>query len=121
MPTPSGPRSGSTGTTYSWRPCTNAVVHAPWTCQSRILTPPPPRARAARPLRARPAPARRPGVADDDRLRAGDYTGELGEGRSAAEVECTGAGDLSGQRDLVRSSGDHHAPPGRDERVHQLR
>ena len=49
MPTPSGPRSGSTGTTYSWRPCTKAVVQAPWTCQRRILTrPPPARARAGR-------------------------------------------------------------------------
>ena len=43
---------GSTGTTYSWSPWTKAVVQAPWTCQSRILTPPPPRARAARPRRA---------------------------------------------------------------------
>ena len=42
LPRPSGPRSGSTGTTYSWSPWTNAVVHEPWTCQSRTLTPPPP-------------------------------------------------------------------------------
>ena len=71
-PRPASPRSapgrarpgrgpGSTGTQVLVRPWTNAVVHAPCTCQSRILMPPPPPARAgAAASTRRRAPRRRP-------------------------------------------------------------
>ena len=93
-------------------PCTNAVVHEPWTCQMRTLTPPPPDGPSGRRARHARRPPRRPST--------GARHGWPGTGQTAGAA--AGAGDVLVAEQHVRARprppprGRHH---GREDDDHR--